>query len=84
MTNPSEVKISDAEIEALCDALGLLKCAPGSRWHKHYGQALAAFLARRVPDEKPRVFGPQIPAEAHNNRLGFNACRARVLAGPEE
>ena len=78
MTDPSEVKISDAEITAFYEHF---QDRNGSRVEAvAIRDALAAFLAQRLP----RAFGEmQDTLGATYEAHGFNACRARVLAGPE-
>lgn len=77
MTKPSEVTVIDAEVEAIFIALGY------SRRHPQQGedirQALAAFLAARVPDAmKPlsESLASKLEAGTHN------ALRDAVLRGP--
>jgi hypothetical protein len=84
VTDPSEVKISDAEIgqfykdrdehlaalDTICDEGRYENAELEADRH-----ALALLIARRTP----AVIAPIINAKD----LGHNACRARVLAGPE-
>lgn len=67
MTDPSEIKISDAEYDAFWR--DLRDCGPAT--------ALAAFLARRVPDAM--LLFECLHGDGFGN--GHNACRARVLKG---
>jgi hypothetical protein len=73
MTDPSEVNISDAELDA---ARAAINSRTGLR------QALSAFLARRVPDALPddgmiRDASYGFAAAAHNK------LRTCVLNGPK-
>ncbi len=88
MTNPSEVVVSDEQaIEFMHEYKRLvLELNPGPlppysrpdpngperRAIEYTRQALAAFLAKRVPGAQ----GPQSPIA-----VGFNACRDKVLKG---
>lgn len=79
MTDPSEVKISDAEL-----LLAYRKThpadqdlAPNPTDLVRLRQALSAFLARRVPDA--RKLRPSF--YDHDYSDGHNACRARILMG---
>ena len=74
MTDPREVTVSDEEISAIykfCDELDAREDAPAPR--EIFRQALAAFLAARVPDTKPN--------SGISLHVGFNACRDKVLKG---
>ena len=77
MKTPSEVVVSDAEIETLTKDLGLAAIVDyGQHWRYLARQALAAFIAKRVPDAQD-VFGVSSKAWS----MGHNACRERVLTG---
>jgi len=95
MTNPSEVTISDAEVEAFITAhkrevakrpsgplppyVPIDPDGPARMAREEVRQALAAFLAARVPGAKDED-------DAENSReecriAGHNACRDAVLKG---
>jgi hypothetical protein len=71
MTNPSEVVVSDVE---MLQAIVTYKETGNMR------QALATFLAKRVPDAPPQDNDDcgECAGVWHD---GFNACRERVLKG---
>ena len=76
MTNPSEVVVSDAEVMAVFRAMNTTfpwEMVPVMR------QALAAFLAKRVPDASKN--GAHVYGDNDPEGIGFNACRERVLQG---
>jgi hypothetical protein len=77
MTNPSEVTISDAEISAIykfCDDMDAQENAPKPR--EIFRQALAAFLAARVPGALPAMQNEHWETQ---RAVGHNACRDDVL-----
>ena len=74
MTNTSEVVVSDEEANQVIATFYVLRKVDGLAAMR---QALAAFLARRVPDAKT---GPFLD-DAISYERGFNACRDRVLSG---
>ena len=79
MTKPSEVTVSDAEVEQfrfdyMAEAIGN-KAKP----EEAARIALAAFLAARVPDAKPRLLIGELQDTLNE---GHNALRAAVLRGP--
>jgi len=80
MTDPSEVTISDAEVRRLLLRLGVHDNAASEIVAR---QALAAFLAERVPDALPtgdavrQTVGPYM----HAGALAWNQCRDAVLKG---
>ena len=89
MTGASEVKISDDEIRDMIATMRGEDFIPSSGYIKRTRKALAAFLARRVPGamEKECFIDPDEGDEweAYSEEArGFNACRDRVLAGPED
>jgi hypothetical protein len=83
MTDPSEVKISDAEL-----LLAYRKThpadqdlAPNPTDLVRLRQALSAFLARRVPDARGALTSWGTPADGYEFNEGHNACRAHILMG---
>ena len=77
MTDPSEVKISDAEARAAMHFIAANGLSPEA-----FKMLLQQVIAARVPDARDAN-----AKQSHSNhRLaqGFNACRARVLEGPEK
>ena len=87
MTEPREVTVSDEEISAIykfCDEMDAREDAPAPR--EIFRQALAAFLAARVPDainpetERHKADG-FTPREVSLVCLVHNACCDKVLKG---
>lgn len=70
MTDPREVTVTDGEIKAFLAAVNMT--CPNALI-PYFRQALAAFLAARVPDTKPN--------SGISLHVGFNACRDKVLKG---
>ena len=96
MTNPSEVKITDAEVQEFWDNYNHFLTQDDTSTvddeREWYRKALAAFLARRVPDameiKPPEILhektGPNSGVTIFRGNAGaewFNAIRARVLEG---
>lgn len=77
MTNPIEVVLSDEEINLLLISLRIKTWTP--QLIEDAQRALAAFLAKRVPDAmlQTEMSLNYKPFEYEIN--GFNACRERVL-----
>ncbi len=84
MTNASEVVVSDAEILIFAQAGGVPFGFEELKREK-MRQALAAFLAKRVPDANIERDDINDESGAFTNGFsaGFNACRAKVLRGEE-
>lgn len=83
MTEPREVVVTDEEIKALLTAVNMT--CPNALI-PYFRQALAAFLAARVPDainpetERHKADG-FTPREVSLVCLVYNSCRDRVLKG---
>ena len=75
MTKASEVTVTDAEVEAFKQRVGVHI----GIFESEIADALAAFLAKRVPD----AIIYQDPDEIDEAQMTFhNALRAAVLRGP--
>lgn len=85
MTNPSEVKISDAEAVAFYKRALLapdeqdMQPDPGSL--ETVRQALAAFLARRVPDAEIEPSPYAWDYDEINMAAAHNSLRSQILSG---
>ncbi len=77
MTDPSEVVVSDEDAQRFLAELGMRWRAKNSIGVVSTKIALAAFIAKRVPDAPPQDNG-ECAGVWHD---GFNACRAKVLTG---
>ncbi len=80
MTDPSEVVVSDAEIDRILSALGV----PWSKGaHELCYQELAVLIAKRVPGTSTERDDINDESGMFTNGFGagFNACRERVLTG---
>ena len=79
MTDASEVKISDVEITAFYEHF---QDRNGSRVEAvAVRDALAAFLARRVPDAEVEPSPYAWDYDQINMAVAHNACRAHILMG---
>lgn len=79
MTEPREVTVSDEQAAYHCIEM-LLPCTAENLLNAK--QALAAFLARRVPDAMDeQVWITKHVARGLPENIGHNACRDKVLKG---
>jgi hypothetical protein len=80
MTHASEVTISDGEIDAIVAEKWRLQQS-GASGYDSWRQALAAFLAARVPDAPKTMPEPRAETVDDGYRCGVIDCRDAVLKG---
>lgn len=80
MTNPSEVVVSDADVDFIVEEIANAMYGGAETSTEAWKKALAMFLAKRVPDAPPQDDADcgECAGVWHD---GFNACRECVLQG---
>jgi hypothetical protein len=81
MTDSSEVKISDACLDFIEAEFAKRGYLMRRQQLKDTADVFATEIARRVPGK--REHDPEHSGEYWQECKGHNACRARVLEGPE-